>query len=444
MSYTQEIMELVVQKNPAQPEFHQAVKEVMDSIEGVVERHEKEYRDIQLLERLVEPERTISFRVPWTDDQGKPHVNRGYRVQFNSAVGPYKGGLRFHPSVNLSTMNFLAFEQTFKNALTGLDIGGGKGGSDFDPSVHSDTEVMNFCQSFMVELSRYIGPNEDVPAGDIGVGGREIGYLYGMYKRLTKQYEGALSGKGISYGGSLGRTEATGYGLTYITEEMLKHAGNSMEGKKVVVSGSGNVATYAIQNAINLGATPVTASDSSGYIYDPAGIKPEALKEIKEVRRARISEYVELVPTATFVPGKAVWEVPCDIALPCAIQNELGLEDAKTLVANGCIAICEGSNMPTTREATDYVLANGIMFLPGKASNAGGVAVSALEMAQNSQRLRRTFEDVDADLQHIMKNIYKQISEAAADYGHEGNFVIGANIAGFRRVVKAMREEGFV
>ena len=444
MSYTQEIMELVVKKNPAQPEFHQAVKEVMDSIEDVVNRHEKEYRDIQLLERLVEPERTISFRVPWTDDQGKPHVNRGYRVQFNSAVGPYKGGLRFHPSVNLSTMNFLAFEQTFKNALTGLDIGGGKGGSDFDPSVHSDTEVMNFCQSFMVELSRYIGPNEDVPAGDIGVGGREIGYLYGMYKRLTKQYEGALSGKGLSYGGSLGRTEATGYGLTYIAEEMLNHAGNSLEGKKVVVSGSGNVATYAIQNAINLGATPITASDSSGYIYDPEGIRPEELKEIKEVRRARISEYVKLVPTAVFVPGKAVWEVPCDVALPCAIQNELGLEDAKTLVSNGCIAVCEGSNMPTTREATDYLLAQGIKFLPGKASNAGGVAVSALEMAQNSQRLRRTFADVDADLHQIMVNIYKQISEAAADYGHEGNFVVGANIAGFRRVVKAMREEGFV
>ena len=444
MSYTQEIMELVVKKNPAQPEFHQAVKEVMDSIEDVVNRHEKEYRDIQLLERLVEPERTISFRVPWTDDQGKPHVNRGYRVQFNSAVGPYKGGLRFHPSVNLSTMNFLAFEQTFKNALTGLDIGGGKGGSDFDPSVHSDTEVMNFCQSFMVELSRYIGPNEDVPAGDIGVGGREIGYLYGMYKRLTKQYEGALSGKGLSYGGSLGRTEATGYGLTYIAEEMLNHAGNSLEGKKVVVSGSGNVATYAIQNAINLGATPITASDSSGYIYDPEGIRPEELKEIKEVRRARISEYVKLVPTAVFVPGKAVWEVPCDVALPCAIQNELGLGDAKTLVSNGCIAVCEGSNMPTTREATDYLLAQGIKFLPGKASNAGGVAVSALEMAQNSQRLRRTFADVDADLHQIMVNIYKQISEAAADYGHEGNFVVGANIAGFRRVVKAMREEGFV
>lgn len=444
MSYTQEIMELVVKKNPAQPEFHQAVKEVMDSIEDVVNRHEKEYRDIQLLERLVEPERTISFRVPWTDDQGKPHVNRGYRVQFNSAVGPYKGGLRFHPSVNLSTMNFLAFEQTFKNALTGLDIGGGKGGSDFDPSVHSDTEVMNFCQSFMVELSRYIGPNEDVPAGDIGVGGREIGYLYGMYKRLTKQYEGALSGKGLSYGGSLGRTEATGYGLTYIAEEMLNHAGNSLEGKKVVVSGSGNVATYAIQNAINLGATPITASDSSGYIYDPEGIRPEELKEIKEVRRARISEYVKLVPTAVFVPGKAVWEIPCDVALPCAIQNELGLGDAKTLVSNGCIAVCEGSNMPTTREATDYLLAQGIKFLPGKASNAGGVAVSALEMAQNSQRLRRTFADVDADLHQIMVNIYKQISEAAADYGHEGNFVVGANIAGFRRVVKAMREEGFV
>ena len=444
MAYVDEIMEMVVQKNPGQAEFHQAVKEVLDSIRVVIEKHEDEYREVCLLERLLEPERTITFRVPWTDDNGKIHVNRGYRVQFNSAIGPYKGGLRFHPSVNLSIMNFLAFEQTFKNALTGLEIGGGKGGSDFDPKGKSDMEIMNFCQSFMVELRKYIGPNEDVPAGDIGVGSREIGYLYGMYKRLTNQFEGALSGKGLAYGGSLVRTEATGYGLVYITEEMLQHAGKTIKGKTVVVSGSGNVATYAIQKAQQLGATVVTASDSSGYIYDPNGINVEVLKEIKNVRRARIKEYCELVPTATFVPGKKAWEVPCDVALPCATQNELNLEHAKLLVANGCFCVAEGANMPTTAEATEYLQSQGILFMPGKASNAGGVAVSALEMAQNSTRQRRRFDDVDADLKNIMVNIYAQVSDAAASYGHEGDFVMGANIAGFRRVVKAMREQGFV
>ena len=444
MTYVEEIMEQVVKNNPGQPEFHQAVKEVLDSIALVIDKHEEEYRELRILERLLEPERSHSFRVAWIDHNGKAQVNRGYRVQFNSAIGPYKGGLRFHPTVNSSVMNFLAFEQTFKNALTGQAIGGGKGGSDFDPKGKTDIDIMNFCQSFMVELYKYIGPNEDVPAGDIGVGGREIGYLYGMYKRLTHQCEGALSGKGLSYGGSLVRTEATGYGLTYITEEMLRHAGKTIAGKKVCVSGSGNVATYAIEKVTQMGGTVLTASDSSGYVYDPNGIQADVIKKIKEVRRARIKEYCDLVPTATFVPGKKVWEVACDVALPCAIQNELDLDDAKTLVANGCFAVAEGANMPTTREATDYLQEQGILFMPGKASNAGGVAVSALEMAQNSMRISRSFEEVDNDLKNIMKDIYKQVSEAAADYDREGNFVVGANIAGFRRVVKAMREQGIV
>lgn len=444
MTYVEEVMELVKEKNPGQKEFHQAVKEVLDSIEPVIEKHEEEYRRIMLLERMVEPERTITFRVPWVDRNGQLNVNRGYRVQFNSAIGPYKGGLRFHPSVNLSTINFLGFEQTFKNALTGLEIGGGKGGSDFNPKGKTDIEIMNFCQSFMVELVKYIGPDEDVPAGDIGVGGREIGYLYGMYKRLTNHFEGALSGKGLAYGGSLVRTEATGYGLVYIAEEMLEHAGQSIKGKKVVVSGSGNVATYAIEKASQMGAVVLTASDSSGYVYDPKGIQADIIKEIKEVRRGRIQEYCDFVPTATFVPGKKVWEVPCDVALPCAIQNELELEEAKLLVQNGCMAVAEGANMPTTREATDYLQSQGVLFMPSKAANAGGVAVSALEMAQNSQRQHRSFEDVDNDLHDIMRNIYSQVSEAASSYGHEGNFVMGANISGFRRVVKAMREQGYV
>ncbi|MDD6211806.1 MAG: NADP-specific glutamate dehydrogenase, partial [Clostridiales bacterium] len=381
MKYTQEVMERLRKMNPAEPEFHQAVKEVLDSIEPVIIKHEKEYRENCLLERLLEPERSISFRVPWVDDHGKLHVNRGFRVQFNSALGPYKGGLRFHPSVNRSSMNFLAFEQTFKNALTGQAIGGGKGGSDFNPKGKSDREVMAFCQSFMTELFKYIGPNEDVPAGDIGVGGREIGFLYGQYKRLTNQYEGALSGKGLEYGGSLVRTEATGYGLVYIAEEMLQAHGKTIEGATVVVSGSGNVATYAVQKAQQMGAKVVTMSDSNGYIYDPDGIKIDIVKNIKEVRRARISEYVKEVPTATYRDGKKVWEVPCDIALPCAIQNELDLDDAMDLVSNHCYAVAEGANMPTTREATDYLTEKGVLFMPGKASNAGGVAVSALEMA---------------------------------------------------------------
>lgn len=444
MTYVQEVMELVKKNNPGETEFHQAVQEVLDSIGPVIEAHEEEYRRTKLLERLMEPERSISFRVPWVDDEGELHVNRGYRIQFNSAIGPYKGGLRFHPSVNRSTMNFLGFEQTFKNALTGLEIGGGKGGSDFDPHGKSDREIMSFCQSFMTELVKYIGPDEDVPAGDIGVGSREIGYLYGQYKRLTNQFEGALSGKGLAYGGSLVRTEATGYGLVYIAEELLQHVGKTIKGMKVVISGSGNVATYAIEKATQLGATVLTAGDSSGYVYDPNGIQADVIKEIKEVRRARIKEYCELVPTATFVPGKKVWEVPCDIAMPCSIQNEMNLDDARMLKENGCIVVCEGANMPTTREATDWLMENGVLFIPGKASNAGGVAVSALEMAQNSQRLRRSFEEVDKELHQIMRNIFRQISEAAARYGHEGDYVIGANIAGFARVVKAMREQGYV
>ncbi|MCD8124397.1 MAG: NADP-specific glutamate dehydrogenase [Lachnospiraceae bacterium] len=444
MTYVQEVMAMVKQMNPAEPEFHQAVKEVLDSITPVVEKHEKEYREACLLERLLEPERSVSFRVPWVDDHGKLHVNRGFRVQFNSALGPYKGGLRFHPSVNRSSMNFLAFEQTFKNALTGQPIGGGKGGSNFNPKGKSDREVMAFCQSFMTELFKYIGPNEDVPAGDIGVGGREVGFLYGQYKRLTNQFEGTLTGKGLSYGGSLVRTEATGYGLVYIAEEMLQAHGRTMDGATVVVSGSGNVATYAVEKAQQLGAKVVTVSDSNGYVYDPNGIDVAVVKELKEVRRARISEYVKLVPGATYRDGKKVWEVKCDVALPCAIQNELDLDDAMDLVANGCIAVAEGANMPTTREATDYLQSKGILFMPGKASNAGGVAVSALEMSQNSMRVHRSFESVDQELREIMKDIFHQVSGAAEDYDQAGNYVTGANIAGFRKVVKGMREQGWV
>ena len=444
MSYISDVMQQVREVNPAEPEFHQAVKEVLDSLAPVVKKHEKEYKQQKVLERIVEPERSISFRVPWVDDKGRLQVNRGFRVQFNSALGPYKGGLRFHPSVNRSCMNFLGFEQTFKNALTGQPIGGGKGGSNFNPKGKSDREVMAFCQSFMTELYKYIGPNEDVPAGDIGVGGREIGFLYGQYKRLTNQFEGTLTGKGLLWGGSLCRTEATGYGVCYIAEEMLRAHGKSLEGSTVVVSGSGNVATYAVQKAEQMGAKVVTVSDSNGYIYDPDGIKVDVVKEIKEVRRARISEYVKLVPTANYRDGKKVWEVPCDVAFPCAIQNELDLDDAMDLVSNGCFAVTEGANMPTTREATDYLQRKGVLFMPGKASNAGGVAVSALEMSQNSMRLRRSFEEVDQDLHGIMCGIWEQVSTAAEDYGMAGNYVAGANIAGFRKVVKAMREQGWV
>ena len=444
MSYTEEIYNRVVEQNPGEPEFHQAVKEVLDSLQVVIDANEEKYRSVSLLERLVEPERIISFKVPWVDDQGKVQVNKGYRVQFNSAIGPYKGGLRFHPSVNQSILKFLGFEQIFKNSLTGLPIGGGKGGSNFDPKGKSDREVMAFCQSFMTELSKYIGADQDVPAGDIGVGGREIGYLYGQYKRLTGLYEGVLTGKGLNYGGSLVRTQATGYGLIYILDAMLKDHGQTLEGKTVVVSGSGNVAIYAAEKVMQLGATVVAMNDSNGYIYDAEGIKLDVVKQIKEVRRGRIKEYVNEVPGAVYTEGKGIWTIKCDIALPCATQNELGLEDAKTLKANGCTVVAEGANMPTTREATDYILENGILFLPGKASNAGGVGTSALEMSQNSMRLSWTFEEVDAKLQQMMNDIYAKISDAAKRYGMEGNYVAGANIAGFEKVVDAMMAQGIV
>ena len=442
MSYTEEIYERVVKQNPGEPEFHQAVKEVLDSLKLVIDANEEEYRKLGILERLVEPERIISFRVPWVDDQGKVQVNKGYRVQFNSAIGPYKGGLRFHPSVNQSILKFLGFEQVFKNSLTGLPIGGGKGGSNFDPKGKSDREVMAFCQSFMTELQKYIGADQDVPAGDIGVGGREIGYMYGQYKRLKGLYEGVLTGKGLTWGGSLVRTQATGYGLIYILDEMLKGAGKKLEGQTAVVSGSGNVAIYAVEKLQELGAKVVAMSDSNGYVYDAEGIKLDVVKDIKEVRRGRIKEYAQEVPSAVYTEGKGIWTVKCDIALPCATQNELNLEDAKALVANGCFAIAEGANMPTTREATDYVQEQGLLFMPGKASNAGGVATSALEMCQNSARLSWTFEEVDEKLKQIMKDIYAKASDAAQRYGVAGNFVVGANIAGFEKVVDAMKAQG--
>ena len=443
-SYTSKVMQHVIEMNPSEPEFHQAVREVLDSLKPVIAKHEKEYKESRLLERLTEPERSISFRVPWTDDKGRIHIQRGFRVQFNSALGPYKGGLRFHPSVNRSSMNFLAFEQTFKNALTGLSMGGGKGGSNFDPHGKSDREVMAFCQSFMTELHKYIGPNEDVPAGDIGVGGREIGYLYGQYKRLTNQFEGTLTGKGLLWGGSLVRTEATGYGVCYLAEEMLENHGLSLSGMKVVISGSGNVAIYAAEKATQLGATVVAMSDSNGYIHDPNGIDVEMIKQIKEVERARLAVYPKRVPGSTYMDGRKSFEIPCDIAFPCAIQNELDINDAITLVENGCKAVVEGANMPTTREATDYFLKKGLLFLPGKASNAGGVAVSGLEMSQNSMRISNSFEYVDNQLKGIMSGIWAQISSAAEEYDLGSNYVDGANIAGFRRVVKAMREQGYV
>ena len=405
MSYVDEVIESVVTKNPSEPEFHQAVKEVLESLRPVIELKEEKYKRQAILERLVEPERQIKFRVPWIDDSGQVHVNTGYRVQFNSAIGPYKGGLRFHPSVNLGIIKFLGFEQIFKNSLTGLPIGGGKGGSDFDPKGKSDREIMAFCQSFMTELCKYIGADTDVPAGDIGVGGREIGYLFGQYKRIRGLYEGVLTGKGLTYGGSLARTEATGYGLLYLTEELLKLNGIELAGKTCAVSGSGNVAIYAIQKAHQLGAKVVTCSDSNGWVYDPDGIDVDALKEIKEVKRARLTEYKNYRPNSEYHEGRGVWSVKVDIALPCATQNELHLEDAKQLVANGCLAVCEGANMPTTLEATEYLQQNKVIFAPGKAANAGGVATSALEMSQNSERLSWTFEEVDAKLQQIMVNI---------------------------------------
>ena len=448
MSYVDEVYELVVAKNPAQPEFHQAVKEVLESLRVVIEADEEAYRKEALLERLTVPERIVQFRVPWVDDKGQVQVNNGFRVQFNSAIGPYKGGLRFHPSVNLGIIKFLGFEQIFKNSLTGLPIGGGKGGSDFDPKGKSDSVVMAFCQSFMTELYRHIGADTDVPAGDIGVGGREIGYMYGQYKRIRNQYEGVLTGKGLTYGGSLARTEATGYGLLYLTEEMLKCNGKDIAGKTIAVSGAGNVAIYAIQKAQQLGARPVTCSDSTGWIYDAEGIDVALLKEVKEVKRARLSEYAAARPSAEYHEKKAgehgVWTVKCDIALPCATQNELDLEDAKALVANGCFAVAEGANMPTTLEATEYLQKNGVLFCPGKASNAGGVATSALEMSQNSERLSWTFEEVDSRLQGIMVNIFHNLDEASKKYGMEGDYVAGANIAGFLKVAEAMKAQGIV
>lgn len=444
MSYIDEVMEKVVAKNPGEAEFHQAVKEVLDSLRLVVEANEEEYRKNGLLERLVEPERVISFRVPWVDDQGKVQVNRGFRVQFNSAIGPYKGGLRFHPSVNQGIIKFLGFEQCFKNSLTGLPIGGGKGGADFDPKGKSDREVMAFCQSFMTELCKYIGADTDVPAGDIGVGAREIGFLFGQYKRIRGLYEGVLTGKGLTYGGSLARTEATGYGLIYLLDEMLKQNGKELAGKTVVVSGSGNVAIYATQKATQLGAKVVALSDSNGWIYDANGINLDVVREIKEVRRGRIKEYADAVSGSEYHEGKGIWSVKCDIALPCATQNELNLEDVKTLAANGCFAVAEGANMPTTREATEYLLENKIMFAPGKAANAGGVATSALEMTQNSMRLSWTFEEVDKKLQEIMVGIFSKMADAAKRYGVEGNYVAGANIAGFEKVVTAMNAQGIV
>ena len=444
MSYVDEIYATVVEQNPGEAEFHQAVKEVLDSLRLVIDANEEKYRSVSLLERLVEPERIISFRVPWVDDKGNVQVNKGYRVQFNSAIGPYKGGLRLHPSVNQGILKFLGFEQVFKNSLTGLPIGGGKGGSNFDPKGKSDREVMAFCQSFMTELYKYIGADQDVPAGDIGVGGREIGFLYGQYKRLTGLYEGVLTGKGLTYGGSLARTQATGYGLIYILDEMLKHNNKELAGKTVLISGSGNVAIYATEKAQQLGAKVVAMSDSNGYVYDKDGIKLDVVKQIKEVRRGRIKEYVAEVPTAVYTEGKGIWTVPCDIALPCATQNELNLEDAKALKANGCFCVAEGANMPSTREATDFFLENGMLFMPGKAANAGGVATSALEMSQNSQRLSWTFEEVDAKLKDIMVNIYAKVSDAAERYGVAGNYVAGANIAGFEKVAEAMIAQGIV
>ena len=444
MSYVNEILERVAAQNPGQPEFLQAVTEVLESLQVVIEKNEATYRKNAFLERLTTPERIIMFRVPWVDDKGQVQVNNGYRVQFNSAIGPYKGGLRFHPSVNQGILKFLGFEQVFKNSLTGLPIGGGKGGADFDPKGKSDREVMAFCQSFMTELYKYIGADEDVPAGDIGVGGREIGYLFGQYKRLSGQYEGVLTGKGLSYGGSLARTQATGYGLLYITEEMLKCNGKDLKGKTVAVSGAGNVATYAIEKAWQLGAKPVTCSDSTGWIYDPDGIDVATLIEVKQVKRARLTEYAKARPNSVYHEGKGVWTVKCDIALPCATQNELLLEDAKTLVANGCFAVCEGANMPTSLDATKYLQEAGIYFLPGKASNAGGVATSALEMSQNSQRLSWTFEEVDRKLKGIMVGIFHNLDSAAKEYGMEGNYVAGANIAGFLKVADAMNAQGIV
>jgi len=443
MSYVDRTLESLIKRDPGQPEFHQAAAEVLHSLKSVIEGNPK-YEKEALLERLVEPERQIVFRVPWVDDKGEVHVNRGFRVQFSSAIGPIKGGLRFHPSVNLGIIKFLGFEQIFKNSLTGLPIGGGKGGSDFDPKGKSDNEVMRFCQSFMTELYRHIGADIDVPAGDIGVGGREVGYMYGQYKRITGLYTGVLTGKGLTFGGSLARTEATGYGLIYLMDEILKAAGRSFDGQTVLISGAGNVAIFAAQKAAQLGGKVVSMTDSNGYIYDKDGIDLDAIKEIKLVKRGRLSEYTSYRPNAEYHEGKGVWTIPCDIALPCATQNELNGDDARALVKNGCYAVGEGANMPSTKEAVDVFLENKIMFAPGKAANAGGVATSALEMSQNSQRYSWSFEEVDSKLKGIMVGIYKQMSEAAEEYGTKGNFVAGANIAGFIKVAQAMMSQGVV
>lgn len=444
MSYVQRVLDDLIAKNGDQPEFIQAATEVLNSIKPVMDRH-PEYEKAGLLERIVEPERQIIFRVPWVNDKGEVCVNRAFRVQFNSAIGPYKGGLRLHPSVNLGIIKFLGFEQIFKNSLTGLPIGGGKGGCDFDPKGKSDREIMAFCQSFMTELCKYIGADTDVPAGDIGTGAREIGYMYGQYKRIRGVYEGVLTGKGLTYGGSLARTEATGYGLVYLTDEMLRQHGIDIAGKRVVVSGSGNVAIYATQKCQQLGAKVIALSDSNGYIYDEEGIDLALVKEIKEVKRGRIKEYVETRKNAVYTEGKGIWSIPCDIALPCATQNELNEEDAKTLIANGVIAVAEGANMPSTLEATNVFMNDGkVLFAPGKAANAGGVATSALEMSQNSMRLSWTFEEVDAKLKDIMVNIYNNISKAAEEYGCKDNFVVGANIAGFQKVATTMMAQGVV
>lgn len=444
MAYVDEILAYLQKKDYYEPEFIQAVSEVLNSLRPVIDRNEEKYRQVALLERLIEPERILRFRVPWIDDKGQVHVNRGYRVQFNSAIGPYKGGLRLHPSVNLGIVKFLGFEQIFKNSLTGLPIGGGKGGSDFDPKGKSDREIMMFCQSFMTELCKVIGADTDVPAGDIGTGAREIGYMFGQYKRIQGTYEGVLTGKGLSFGGSLARTEATGYGLLYLTQEMLKCNNYDINGMTICVSGSGNVAIYAVEKAEMLGAKVVTVSDSTGWVYDKDGIDVDLLKKVKEQNRARLTEYAKERPSAEYHEGRGVWQIKCDVALPCATQNELTLDDAKLLVENGCIAVAEGANMPTTLDATRYLQEHGVMFAPGKAANAGGVATSALEMSQNSERVSWTFEKVDKKLQQIMINIYHNIDNAAKKYGLDGDYVAGANIAGFEKVADAMMAQGIV
>lgn len=444
MDYIDSVLQQLEQRNPGQPEFMQAAKEVLYSLRPVIEKH-PEYRDAKILERITEPERQLMFRVAWQDDKGEFQVNRGFRVQFNSAIGPYKGGIRFHPSVNLSIIKFLGFEQIFKNALTTLPIGGGKGGSDFDPKGKSNSEVMRFCQSFMTELCKHIGDDTDVPAGDIGVGGREVGYMFGQYKRITNRFESVLTGKGLNWGGSLVRTEATGYGLVYLVDEMLKGAGKSMDGATCVVSGSGNVAIYAVQKATQLGAKCVAMSDSNGYIYDPDGINLDTVKQLKEVERRRIKDYVSIHPNAKYTEGcQGIWSIPCQVALPCATQNELDLEAAKTLAKNGVIVVAEGANMPSTPEAADLFVESGILYGPGKAANAGGVATSGLEMQQNDMRMSWSFDEVDQRLKGIMQNIYQSVSGAAEEYGCPGNFIVGANVAGFTKVANAMLDQGLM